>query len=87
MPNKRNAQSKQRKIPSKRFDESPYHITNFLRSIDRFGQPVPTFNIKGTNKIKTAFGGVLTAVIMTFALGYFTIKFEALFKGADPVIN
>ena len=87
MPNKRNVQSKQSEVPSKRFDESPYHITNFLRSIDRFGHPVPTFNIKGTNKIKTAFGGVLTALIMTFALGYFIIKFEALFKGADPVIN
>ena len=82
MFSKRNGSS-----PSKKFDESPYHIANFLRSIDRFGQPVPTFNIKGTNKVKTACGGVLSAVIMTFALAYFTIKFEALFKGADPVIN
>ena len=87
MPNTSNDKIKQSKVPSKRFDESPYHITNFLRSIDRFGHPVPTFNIKGTYKIKTAFGGFLTALIMTFALGYFTIKLEALFKGADPVIN
>ena len=69
------------------FSESPWHIAGFLRKIDRFGYPIPTFNIKGADKVKTAIGGILTATIMTFTLGYFIIKMQALIKGSDPIIN
>ena len=31
--------------------ESPWHIAGFLRKIDRFGYPIPTFNIKGADKV------------------------------------
>ena len=39
---KRNAQSKE-----KLFTESPWYISNMLSRLDRFGEPVPAFNIKG----------------------------------------
>ena len=69
------------------FVDSPWHITNILRRLDRFGQPIPAFNMKGKDSIKTVIGGVLTAAIITLTLGYFIIKLQDLMEGTDKTVN
>lgn len=39
------------------------------------------------NKVKTAIGGFLTAAILSFTLGYFVTKMQALINGSDPIIH
>ena len=69
------------------FGDSPWHITSFLRSIDRFGQNIPAFNINGASVIRTTIGGILTGIVITLTLIYFIVKLEALIDGSDPIIN
>ena len=67
--------------------ESPWYILNILRHLDRFGEPVPAFNIKGINQVKTAFGGIMTTMIMLFTLGYFNNKLNTALKKENPILN
>ena len=73
MPSKRKEQTTKSSNQTL-FSESPWHIAGFLRKLDRFGYPIPTFNIKGADKVTTAIGGMMTAIILTFTLGYFISK-------------
>ena len=67
--------------------ESPFHLSNFLRKIDKFGQPIPTFNISGKNKIKTIIGGIMSATIVSITLSYFIGSLEGLMTGSTQIIN
>ena len=69
------------------FGDSPWHISNFFRSIDRYGQNVPAFNIKGASVIRTSIGGILTGIVITLTLVYFIVKLQALIDRSDPIIN
>ena len=44
------------------FSETPWHINSFFRNVDRFGQPIPAFNVRGKDKVKTVVGGILTTL-------------------------
>ena len=37
--------------------------------------------------MKTAIGGFITATILTFTLGYFVSKMQALINRSDPIIS
>ena len=67
--------------------ESPWHIFNLLRLIDRFGQPIPAFNISGKNKINTVVGGILTSAILTITLGYFVKILQEQVSGSSQIIT
>ena len=54
----------------KQFSESPWFFANVLRSIDNFGQPPPSFNLKGKTHFTTWIGGLLTAMILTLTLAF-----------------
>ena len=69
------------------FRDSPWHISSFLRSIDRYGQSIPTFNIKGVSEIRTSVGGIVSGFTMILTLFYFSVKLQILVAGSDPVIN
>ena len=58
--------------PLKEFNKSPYNLTNILHSIDIFGMPIPSFNLKGKSHITTWLGGLLSAMIMGTTLAYAT---------------
>ena len=58
-----------------------------LSRLDRFGEPVPAFNIKGKNQVKTAFGGIMTVIIIVFTTGYFFNKFNTIIKKENPILN
>ena len=66
--------SKKNKDAERLFSESPFHITNFIRQLDRFGRSIPAFNIKGKAEVKSVFGGFLTIAIIVLTLGYFCLK-------------
>ena len=74
-------------LPLKEFSQSPYSLTNRLLSIDNFGLPIPSFNLKGKTHITTWVGGLLSAMIFTITLAYATQKLHALYLGLDPTIN
>ena len=58
-----------------------------MLSIDNFGLPIPSFNLKGKTHITTWVGGLLSAMIFTITLAYATQKLHALYLGLDPTIN
>ena len=69
------------------FWDSPYSVRSFLRECDIFGHPIPAFNIKGKDKVKTAIGGILSAIIMTITLGYTIVNFHDLFLKTNPIVS
>ena len=68
-------------------EESPWHMFSILRQMDRFGQPIPAFNIKGKNQINTVSGGIMSAIILMVTFGYFLIGLQSLIVGTNRVIN
>ena len=58
------------------FKESAWHINSFFRKVDKFGQPIPAFNVNGKDKVKTAVGGFLTLAVLALVLIYFLIKLQ-----------
>ena len=79
---KKDAQSKE-----KQFRESPWYILNLLRKIDQFGVPIPAFNIQGEDEVKSAFGGIMTATVMIFIVGYFFNKLNTITYNKNPIMN
>ena len=56
----------------------PWQINNFFRSVDKFAQDVPAFNIKGETKVKTILGGASTFTLLVIVLMYATAKIIAV---------
>ena len=54
--------------------------------MDKFGQVIPSFNLKGKTHINTYMGGLLTAMILTITLAYAIQTFGELIMGSDPQI-
>ena len=69
------------------FWDSPWSVRSFLRECDIFGRPIPAFNIKGKDKVKTAIGGILSAMIMTITLGYTIMNFYDLILKTNPIVS
>ena len=69
------------------FKESPWYIMNTLRHLDRFGEPIPAFNIKGEDKVKTAFGGIVTLLVVFLTISYFINKLNAIVVKKNPIMN
>ena len=60
---------------------------NVLQRIDKFGEPIPAFNLKGKNQIRTPFGGIMTITIIFFTLGYFLQKLNTILEKENPILN
>ena len=82
MPNKKDSYSQETT-----FRESPWYIMNFMRRIDRFGEPIPAFNIKGRNKVTTTIGGFMTLMVMFLTLSYLTSKINSIVQKKNPIMN
>ena len=74
---KRNAHSKISKS---------WYLPNVIKKIDMFGQPVPTFNLKGEKAISTIVGGICTFLIICVSLAYGSLKFVHLMEKRNPQI-
>ena len=87
MPRNKKRQNDHDELSHAEFSKSPYSLGNSLRSIDNFGLPIPSFNLKGKTHITTWAGGLLSALIMAITLAFAIQKLYALYLGLDPTIN
>ena len=60
---------------------------NVMRGLDSFGKEIPSFNLKGENRVNTVVGGIVTTVIFTLSLFYSAIKGIELFERRSPQIS
>ena len=68
--------------------ERPYwHIYNFLRGLDMFGQEVPGFRIKGQRSVNTVLGGLLTGTALLITLVFAGHKWIQLWNRQNPVMS
>ena len=51
-----------------------WHIGNAFMSLDSFAYEVPSFNIKGDQKVRTSLGGVVTITLLIVSLAYSVLK-------------
>ena len=58
-----------------------------FRRLDIFGLELPTFNLKGRDKVQTRIGGVVSILIGLLVLMYASLKFSHLVDRHNPVIN
>ena len=64
-----------------------WHLSNVLASIDIFGKPVPSFNLKGQEKVTTALGGLLSFAIVVILVLYATTKALVMIHRTNPIVN
>ena len=58
-----------------------------FKNIDVFGESLPTFILKGRDKVTTRSGGVATIVITIIALMYAALKFSHLVDKHNPMMS
>ena len=58
-----------------------------FRRLDIFGQDLPTFILKGRDKVQTRIGGVVSILIFILVLMYASLKFSHLVDRHNPVMN
>ena len=58
-----------------------------FRRLDIFGQNLPTFILKGKDKVQTRIGGVVSILIGILVLMYACLKFSHLIDRHNPVMN
>ena len=49
--------------------------------------PIPAFNIEGEDEVKSAFGGIMTATVVIFIVGYFFNKLNTITYNKNPIMN
>ena len=59
---------------------------NLLRSLDMFGAPLPAFNIRGEEIVKTLPGGCLSVVMLSITLLFGLLKLQHLLERKNPEI-
>ena len=58
-----------------------------FKTIDVFGESLPTFILKGRDKVQTRTGGVATIVITIIALMYAALKLSHLIDKHNPMMS
>ena len=64
-----------------------HYLSKMLLSLDLFGEPAPTFNIRGETRIRTYFGAVLSTMIITVTLLFSLFKLQHLLSRHNPTVN
>ena len=62
-------------------------VEEVFKNIDAFGSPLPSFNIKGKERITTIVGGFCTLILVMTILSYGLLKFSYLITKPSPIIN
>ena len=64
-----------------------WKVQNLFRSLDRFGQNVPSFHVNGERKVKTYIGGALTITLLYLILLYSANKFLEMSDRKYPILQ
>ena len=73
-----------RNVSRRKTKVSSWGMHKVLKKIDAFGEPLPSFNIKGKDHVYTLGGGVITMLITIVVLAYAAVKFEHLTSRYSP---
>ena len=55
--------------------------------MDSFGKEVPSFNLRGQEKVNTIVGGSVSILVLIIIFLYANLKLTQLITGANPVIS
>ena len=58
-----------------------------FKKIDAFGKHLPSFNIKGSDKVNTIAGGFFTLILFLTVIMYGALKFSDLITKPNPYIS
>ena len=59
-------------------------LPTFVKNVDMFGAPVPTFNLGGKNQVQTSFGALVSMIIMSLVFMFSLMKLEGLLMKKRP---
>ena len=59
-------------------------LPKMLLDVDLFPAPIPQFNSKGENGVKTYFGGLISLIILYLFFLFAVVKFEQLITRHNP---
>ena len=62
-------------------------MRSVLHKADIFGEPLPTFNLKGETHVNTITGGLCTFFIIITCLAYGSLKFVHLIDKTNPQLS
>lgn len=62
-------------------------LPKMLITMDMFGEPLPTFNIKGESDVRTHCGGCLSIIIIYIMILFATLKMQHLLLKHNPSVN
>ena len=60
---------------------------SLVKRVDIYGVHLPSFNLKGKERVKTASGGVMTVIILAITLLFAGIKMEQLVTRKNPDVT
>lgn len=58
-----------------------------LLSMDMFGAPAPTFNIRGEGEVRTYLGGIISSAIIAVTILFSLLKMQHLLSKHNPSVN
>ena len=62
-------------------------LPKMLLTMDMFGEPLPTFNIKGQSDVRTHCGGCLSILVILTAIAFAIVKLQHLLEKHNPTVN
>ena len=62
-------------------------FASLIKSMDMFGEPVPSFNIGGKMSVKTFVGAGVSLMLFTLTIAFGLLKLQNLFNRKNPNIT
>ena len=68
-------------------NKHPCHIDNTIKRVDQFGKAIPSFNLKGEDKLHTPAGAFLSFLIILLMVLFGAIKALHLSNRHNPNVS
>ena len=62
-------------------------LPRMLLTLDMFGSPLPAFNVRGEQSVRTHCGGCVSLLIMYLTFIFATLKLQHLMSKHNPSVN
>ena len=59
-------------------------LPTFVKNVDMFGAPIPTFNLGGISQVQTSCGALVSMIIMGLVFMFSLMKLEGLLMKKRP---
>ena len=63
-----------------------FGIPEFIKSLDMFSKPLPSFNISGKTSVPTSVGACSTISIVVLTLSFALLKMQHLINRKNPIL-